>query len=216
MSSNEETSYECESNSEESEDLNKINKDMSIDNEELKEKNYEEEPLKLTQKQIKEKLLNFYKSKFTAKEVIAKKIKGIAPSTVYRHYSNFKKMGDSPRKIGTGIQNKMNSQTIKAIEDLLYIDDTLTTKEIAKSMKKDGFNVSHSSIYKYLKDKYEYREVDESKVLTEDQKKARVQWCQRFLIYDWENVIFTDEVIFICSKKFKNDGLKRKCSKTLK
>ena len=38
MSSNEETSYECESNSEESEDLNKINKDMSIDNEELKEK----------------------------------------------------------------------------------------------------------------------------------------------------------------------------------
>ena len=72
MSSNEETSYECESNSEESEDLNKINKDMSIDNEELKENNYEEEPLKLTQK-IKEKLLNFYKSKFTAMEVIAKK-----------------------------------------------------------------------------------------------------------------------------------------------
>ena len=209
VSSNEETSYECESNSEESEDLNKTNKDMSIDNEELKEKNYEEEPLKLTQKQIKEKLLNFYKSNFTAKEVIAKKIKGIAPSTVYRHYSNFKKMGDSPRKIGTGIQNKMNSQTIKAIEDLLYIDDTLTTKEIAKRMQKDGLNVSHSSIYRYLKDKYEYREVDESKVLTEDQKKARVQWCQRFLKYDWENVIFTDEVIFRCSKKIKNDGLKK-------
>ena len=34
--------------------------------------------------------------------------------------------------------------------------------------------------------KYEYREVDESKVLTEDQKKTRVQWCQRFLKYDWE------------------------------
>ena len=60
VSSNEETSYECESNLEESEDLNKINKNMSIDNEELKENNYEEEPLKLTQKQIKEKLLNFY------------------------------------------------------------------------------------------------------------------------------------------------------------
>ena len=38
VSSNEEASYECESNSEESEDLNKINKDMSIDNEELKKK----------------------------------------------------------------------------------------------------------------------------------------------------------------------------------
>ena len=49
MSSNEETSYKCESNSEESEDLNKINKDMSFGNEELKENNYEEEPLKLTQ-----------------------------------------------------------------------------------------------------------------------------------------------------------------------
>ena len=71
MSSNEETLYECESNLEKSEDLNKINKDMSIDNEELKENNYEEEPLKFTQKQIKEKLLNFYKPKFTAKEVIA-------------------------------------------------------------------------------------------------------------------------------------------------
>ena len=79
----------------------------------------------MTQKQIKEKLLNFYKSKFTAKEVISKNIKGIAPSRVYGQYSNFKKEGDSPRIIGAGIQNKMNSQTIKAIEDLLFIDDTL-------------------------------------------------------------------------------------------
>ena len=133
VSSNEETSYECESNSEESEDLNKINKDMSIENEEQKENNYEEEPLNLTQKQIKEKLL-FYKTKFTAKEVIVKKIKGIAPFIVYRHYSNFKKMRDSPRKIGTGIQNKINSQKIKAIEDLLFIDDTLTTKKMTKRM----------------------------------------------------------------------------------
>ena len=59
VSSNEETSYECESNSEESEDLNKINKYMFIDNEELKENNYEEEPLKLTQKQIKRETSNF-------------------------------------------------------------------------------------------------------------------------------------------------------------
>ena len=49
VSSNEETSYECESNSEKSENLNKINKHMSIDHEELKENNYEEKPLKLTQ-----------------------------------------------------------------------------------------------------------------------------------------------------------------------
>ena len=88
--------------------------------------------IKIDTKQIKEKLLNFYKSKFTAKEVIAKKIKRIAPSTFYRHYNNLKKMGDSPRKIGTGIQNKINSQTIKAIEDPLFIDDTLTTKEMSK------------------------------------------------------------------------------------
>ena len=60
--------------------------------------------------------------------------------------------------------------------------------------------MSHSNIYRYLKDKYEYREVDESKVLTEDHKKARVQWCQRFLKYYWENLIFTEEVIFRCSK----------------
>ena len=59
-------------------------------------------------------------------------------------------MGDPPRKIRTGIQNKMNSQRIKAIEDLLFIDDTLTTKELTKRMQKEGFNVSHSSIYRYL------------------------------------------------------------------
>ena len=69
--------------------------------------------------------------------------------------------------------------------------------------------MSHSSIYRYLKDKYEYREVDESKVLTEDQKKARVQWCQRFFKYDWENVIFTDEVIFRCSKKIQKRWIKK-------
>ena len=100
VSSNEEMSSECELISKDSENLNKINKDMSIDNEELKENNYEE-PLKLTQKQIKKKLFYFYKSKFTAKEVIAKKIKGIALSTVYSHYNNFKKMGDFPRVIWT-------------------------------------------------------------------------------------------------------------------
>ena len=59
-------------------------------------------------------------------------------------------MRDSPRKIGTGIQNKMNSKKIKAIEDLLSIDDTLTTKEMIKRIQKYGFNVSHPSIYKYL------------------------------------------------------------------
>ena len=61
----------------------------------------------------------------------------------------------------------MNSQTIKVIEDHLCIKDTSTTKEMAKN----GFNVSHSSIYRYLKDKYEYREVEESKILTEDMEK---------------------------------------------
>ena len=44
-------------------------------------------------------------------------------------------MGDSLRKIGAGIQNKMNSQTIKAIEDLLFIDDTLTFKDMIKNRK---------------------------------------------------------------------------------
>ena len=78
-------------------------------------------------------------------------------------------MEGSPLKIRPGIQNKMNSQAIKAIEDLLFKDDTSTTKEIAKRMKKEGLKVPHSSIYRYLKDKYEYREADESKVLTEDQ-----------------------------------------------
>ena len=59
-------------------------------------------------------------------------------------------MGDSPRKIGTGIQYKMNSQKVKAIEVLLFVNDTLTTKEMTKKMQNDDFNVSHSSIYRYL------------------------------------------------------------------
>ena len=73
-------------------------------------------------------------------------------------------MEDSPRKIGTGIQNKMNSRKIKAIEDLLFIDYTLTTKEMTKRMKKDGFNVSfltfidtykiNMNIEKYMKAKF--------------------------------------------------------------
>ena len=44
-------------------------------NKELKENNYKEVISKLTQKQIKVKLFNFYKSRFTTKEVIAKILK---------------------------------------------------------------------------------------------------------------------------------------------
>ena len=62
-------------------------------------------------------------------------------------------MGNSLWKIGAGRQNKMNSQTIRAIEDLLFIYDTLKTKEMTKGMQKDGFNVSHSSIYRWPKEK---------------------------------------------------------------
>ena len=47
----------------------------------------------------------------------------------------------------------------------------LQQQKIAKRMKKESFKVSRSSIYRYLKDKYGFREADESKVLTEDQKK---------------------------------------------
>ena len=70
-------------------------------------------------------------------------------------------------------------------------------------MQKDGFNMSNSSIYRYLK--YEYREVDEEKSLTED-RKSRVQWWHKCLKYNWDNVIFPDEVIFRYSKKIRNYG----------
>ena len=59
VSSNEETSYECESNSEECEDLNKIKKDMSIDNEEIKENNYEEDSIKINSKTNKRETSKF-------------------------------------------------------------------------------------------------------------------------------------------------------------
>ena len=109
-------------------------------------------------------------------------------------------MVDSLRKFEQKYKIKWKIQTIKAIEDLLIRDDALTTKEMAKRMQKYGFNVSHSRIYRYLIDNYEYREVDESKVLTEDQKKLLSNIARDFFKYDRENVIFTDEVIFRLKK----------------
>ena len=72
--------------------------------------------------------------------------------------------------------------------------------------QKDDFNESHSNIYRYQNDKYEYREVDGSKLLT---RKNYVQRCQRFLKYDWHNAIFTDEAIYLDAQKIQNDEKKR-------
>ena len=76
------------------------------------------------------------------------------------------------------------------------------------------FEVSKGSIRKHLiSEGFKSLASVEAYELTKEQKKRRVKWCKEYQDYDWNSVIFTEETIFRCGKKKKEDGLKKEAKK---
>ena len=67
--------------------------------------------------------------------------------------------------------------------------------------------MSKESIRKHLiNEEFKSLAPKDSYELTNEQKKRSIEWCKEHQNYDWSSVTFTDETIFRCGKKKKEDG----------
>ena len=165
---------------------------------------------KLSQKEIKEIWQRNYHADVSASDLISKNITGLNTSTVYRHYKSFREKGTSNRKKGSGRKTILNPDSKMLILEQIKNDDTQTPEEISKILKEKKFKGSPKSIIKFLKKEgFISKPPVESYELSEGQKLARKKWWIDHKDYDWENVIFTDEIAFKTGKKKTKRWMKK-------
>ena len=163
----------------------------------------------LPQKDIAEIIERNYKSGISEKQLLSKKIRGISPATVYRHYDKLRNKGTSLRKKGSGAKTVITSEMKDAINKLVEKDDSVSLKQLTEKVNLMGFEVSKESIRKHLiGEGFKSLAPVEAYELTNEQKKRRVEWCKEHQDFDWNSVIFTDETIFRCGKKKKRRWMK--------
>ena len=79
----------------------------------------------LNEHEVRELLRSFYESNLTESEVLNKKIKGLAKTTIYRVYKRLRETGTIDRQLGSGRKNIINETSLDKIKQILKEDNTL-------------------------------------------------------------------------------------------
>ena len=84
---------------------------------------------------------------------------------------------------------------------------------MTKILIESGFNLTRETLKerKYIK-RFGYKSIVQTKAheRTQEQKRKREEWCEKYKNFDWNNVIFTDEIIFRWGKEKEGDGLRQR------
>ena len=92
----------------------------------------------LPQKDIAEIIERNYKSGISEKQLLSKKIRGISPVTVYRHYDKLRNKSTSLQKKRSGAKTVITSEMKNAINKLIEKDDSVSLKHLIEK-KLNGF-----------------------------------------------------------------------------
>lgn len=93
--------------------------------------------------------------------------------------------------------------------------------DIKDALKDDKINVSIQTIANRLHElKYDYKRAKDKPFLTQKQKDIRLEWGNKKLDYDWDNVVFSDETSiwlnFNDKRWISKDKNKTECHRTIK
>ena len=79
----------------------------------------------LNEHEVRELLRSFYEANLTESEVLNKKIKGLAKTTIYRVYKRLRETWTIDRHLGSGRKNIINETSFDKIKQILKEDNTL-------------------------------------------------------------------------------------------
>ena len=195
---------EKDEDSQKNSEYSSIDSEKSESSDDSKESDSEENksPSKLSHEEINKMLGQFFKAKLLPKEIIAKQIKGLNSKTVYSNYKKFSEKGTLMRKSQVRSKWEPSKLIESAILDLIKEDNSLTVNQISKELKNQNLMYSKSSVHRFLVSKgYRSLRPIQAHELTQEEREKRIEWCKKFLDYDWDHVLFTDETIFRVGRK---------------
>jgi len=127
---------------------------------------------------------------------------GLPRSTVYYNISKIRKYGDVVHLKRSGRPLKINSLNSIALGQYIRRNPSISSRSLAKRLKKKGTDVVHGTVCNHLKRLgYKKNVAKATPMLTEKQKKNRIKWAHEHLGDNWDRTVFSDET---CFQLFRN------------
>lgn len=88
----------------------------------------------------------------------------------------------------------MRKKLKKNIQNLINKDKTISSIEIKKNLEDKNITISKNTVINVLHElNFIYKFPISKPLLTQKQISVRIEWCNKYKDYNWDNVIFTDE-----------------------
>ena len=125
----------------------------------------------------------------------------IKDDTISRWYQTWLQTGDviDAKRQGRK-RSTTEEQDDKVISHMSGSRDVGIT-QVQKKMKADNISISSSTIYRRLKERGAFYGYQSSKpLISEKNRKHRLDWAKRSQNFNWDKVIFSDEKVFVLGK----------------
>lgn len=144
--------------------------------------------MRLSDKQIENIIADYEYGKSISEIAI---VMNINRKTISHHIYNYE--NNIKKQKREGKKPKTSDEQQKKIVDMVTKNGNLTLTDIQDKIKNTS-KISRSTISRILhKNNIIYGNVIIKPFLTEKHKEIRLKWAQKYLDYDWKNVIFSDE-----------------------
>lgn len=137
----------------------------------------------------------------------------ISKTTVKKWLNRFKETGVQDLK-GRGRPKILNSEIEKQLFDMFKENEHLTLRDAKIKLRRFNVEASTSTISRTLKCLgFKYKTPIFKPLLNSTHIKKRLQFCRETIDIDWDDVIFSDETTFKCTrykrKYWANSGAKK-------
>jgi transposase len=162
----------------------------------------------------KQRLHVYYEDGFRSPQEVHK-ITRIPLRTIARNISKFRKGEGPERKVGTGRPPKLSANDRRRVHQLAVKHEQWPAARIAVRAAKLGSPlVGKKTIQRVLKNQGFLKLVPKIvPPLSEEQKKMRVKWCQKYRNLDFSKVCFSDEAKFQFHRNIVKVWCKKRKSK---
>jgi transposase len=144
----------------------------------------------------KEILLHYWKNGVRSVPKLCRLTK-LPASTIRYNVKKIEETGSIGHRGGNGRTKKITGYVAQTVGQYIRRDTTLSLRTIATKLEINSVKVSYRTVGRYLKSiGYMKKRALTTPMLTEQQKKNRVEWAKRHINDNWETTLFTDETAF--------------------
>lgn len=138
-------------------------------------------------------IVDFHDNQHMNKSQIAREV-GVSEKTVRNYLKKWDQKVPVESIVGRGRKRKIGQNEARTMANILKETPNSSSTQIAVELGKRGVNVTRRCVSKNLVDlDYKYAVPRVVPLLTDRHKIQRVEWCRKYIDFDWSKVYFSDE-----------------------